>query len=84
MYDIVMAHPWLIPGALAMLIPILAIAFGTVTSYLEKTRQAELDAGLKHAMLERGMSAEEIQAVLEATSRQKGCWKKAVRQSADH
>ncbi len=42
--------------------------FGTVTDYFQKTRRAELDASLKHEMLQRGMSAEEIKTVLEASS----------------
>jgi hypothetical protein len=32
----------------------------------QKVRLAEISAGLKHQMLERGMSAEEIKTVLEA------------------
>jgi hypothetical protein len=78
MYDLLSENPWLIVIGLAMLVPILGITFGTVTNYLQKTRQAELDASLKHAMLERGMSAEEIVTILEASSRHKSCMKKAM------
>ena len=52
-----------------------AIAIGCtaitiIPDYLRKRQQAEIDASLKHAMLERGMSAAEIKAVLEATGDQ--------------
>jgi hypothetical protein len=82
MYDLLSDNPWLIVIGLGMLVPILGITFGTVTTYLQKTRQAELDASLKHAMLERGMSAEEIVMILEASSRHKSCLKKAMRDVA--
>lgn len=73
MYDLLAENPWLIVVGLTMLVPILGIVFGTVTNYLQKARQAELDAALKHAMLERGMSAEEIRMVLEASAKRKSC-----------
>jgi hypothetical protein len=79
MLELLTEHPYLIVIALGLLVPLMGIVFGTVTQYLQKTRQAELDASLKHAMLERGMSAEEIVMVLEASSRHKSCMKKALR-----
>ena len=39
----------------------------SVAHYWYKARKADIDAALKHAMLERGMSAEEIVKVLEAS-----------------
>ncbi|HEV3255568.1 MAG TPA: hypothetical protein VG013_01685 [Gemmataceae bacterium] len=69
MQDLLIKNPWLIPCILGLLIPLTAIIFGTVSTHLRKVRQAELDAGLKHDMLERGMSPEEIKTVLEASSR---------------
>jgi hypothetical protein len=69
MHDLLVRNPWLIPACLGGLIPIVAIIFGTVTRYLHKARQAELDAALKHEMIRRGMSAEEIVQVLEARSK---------------
>jgi hypothetical protein len=66
MWQLLIENPWLVPACLGLLIPISGIVFGTVTSYLQKTRQAELDAGLKHEMLQRGMSAEEIVQVIRA------------------
>lgn len=59
-------EPWVIVVGLALLIPIFGVVFGTVTQYLTAKHQAELDASLKHEMLERGMSAEEIKTVIEA------------------
>jgi hypothetical protein len=72
MLDLLRDNPWLVIVCMALLIPILGIVFGTVTSYLTAVRQAELDASLKQEMLQRGMSAAEIQMVIEATSVRKG------------
>ena len=69
MQELLAKNAWLIPSVLGLMIPITAIVCGTVTQYLRKTRQAELDAGLKQEMIQRGMSAEEIKLVLEASSR---------------
>lgn len=44
---------------------------GIVAGTWLKARQLEIDAALKKEMLSRGMSAEEIQAVIEAGSRGK-------------
>src|SRR5262245_30349422 len=56
---------------LALLIPIVAICFGTITDYLRKTRVAEIEAALKRDMLERGMTPEQIKMVVEATATRK-------------
>ena len=72
MLDLLRDNPWLIVVGLGLLIPIFGIVFGTTTNYLARVRQAELDASLKQEMLQRGMSAEEICMVIEATSRGKG------------
>jgi hypothetical protein len=72
MLELVRDNPWLIIVSLALLIPILGIIFGTTTSYLARVRQAELEASLKQEMLQRGMSAEEIKIVIEATARRRG------------
>jgi hypothetical protein len=69
MLDLVRENPWLIIVCLALLIPILGIIFGTVTAHLTRVRKAEIDAGLKLEMLQRGMSAEEIKTVIEAMPR---------------
>lgn len=83
MWDILRDNPWLIIVGLALLIPIVGIVFGTTTRYLARVRQAELEANLKQDMLQRGMSAEEIRVVIEATSRrdEQSCARRsAVRQ----
>jgi hypothetical protein len=72
MLDLLIRYPWLIVVTLALLVPIFGIVFGTTTSYLARVRQAELEAGLKQDMLQRGMSAEEIKLVIEATTPRKG------------
>jgi hypothetical protein len=72
MLDLLSANPWLLIVILALLIPIFGIIFGTTTNYLSRVRQAELEASLKHDVLQRGMSAEEIKMVIEATPRRKG------------
>jgi hypothetical protein len=53
----------------------------TISFYWYKIRRAEMDTALKQDMLERGMSAEEIKTVLEASSHgdAKGCRRSAVR-----
>jgi hypothetical protein len=72
MLELLKDNPWLIIVCLAMLIPILGIIFGSTTRYLTHIRHVELEAGLKQEMLQRGMSAEEIRTVIEATSQRKG------------
>jgi hypothetical protein len=76
-------EPWLIVIALGVLVPITGIIFGTVTHYLQSTRQAELEASLKQAMLDRGMSAEEIKMVLEATTGRKPRKRACAREGID-
>ncbi len=71
MVEVLRQQPWLIVVCLGMLIPILGIVFGTITNYLTAVRRAELEANLKQDMLQRGMSAEEIRTVIEATSRRR-------------
>jgi hypothetical protein len=71
MLDLFRDQPWLVLAGLGMLIPLFGIVFGTITSYLVKVRRAELEAGLKQTMLERGMSAEEIRTVIEASARRR-------------
>jgi hypothetical protein len=72
MLELLRREPWLIVVVLGLLIPIFGIVFGTITNYLGRVREAELEASLKQDMLQRGMSAEEIRMVIEATSRGKG------------
>jgi hypothetical protein len=46
----------------------LASIAGSIVRYLAHVRQMELDANLKHDMLERGKSTQEIQELLIASS----------------
>src|SRR5262245_32923592 len=69
MFEILYANPWLVVVALGTIIPVCAIVFGTVTRYLQNSRQAELDASLKHEMLQRGMSADDIVRVIQARAK---------------
>jgi len=68
MYDLLYQNPWLIVIGLGVMVPISAIVFGSITNYLQRARRDELEASLKHAMLEKGMSAQDIKMVLEATA----------------
>ena len=55
---------------------VVTVAVPTITYYWQKTRRAEIDAALKQDMLQRGMSADDIRTVLEASSdraRKGGC-----------
>ncbi len=57
---------------------ILVAVVSIVSHQWSKVRRAELDATLKHRMLEQGMSADDIKKVLEASSRPPhGCGKSA-------
>lgn len=69
MIEFFMEYPWLVAVALTMLVPITAILVAVPMDSWRKVREAELNASLKHAMLERGMSAEEIIAVMNARSK---------------
>ena len=60
-------YAWLM--GLVVVVPVVAIVFGSLTSAWEKIRKAEIDAALKHEMIQRGMSADEIRQVLEASSK---------------
>ncbi len=86
MLDIFAENPWLIVVSLGLAIPILGIVFGTVTSYLACVRRLELEARLKQDMLQRGMSAEDIRTVIEATPQPKGktCFAGARREQFEH
>jgi hypothetical protein len=70
MLPILADNPWLVMVVAGAAIAIGCTAIVVITDYLRRTHQAEIDASLKHAMLERGMSAAEIKTVLEATSDQ--------------
>ena len=68
MYQLLYENPWLIVIGLGVMVPICGIVFGSITNYLYRSRRDELEVSLKHAMLEKGMSAQDIKMVLEATA----------------
>ena len=72
MLELLKENPWLVVPGLALLIPIFGVVFGTITNCISSVRRAELEASLKQDMLNRGMSAEEIKTVIEATGSRKG------------
>ncbi len=55
-----------IGGAVALCIIGASVAGPFVARYWYKAQRAEMELSLKHAMLERGMTAEQICAVIEA------------------
>jgi hypothetical protein len=83
MTELLQANPWLLAVALGVVVPVAGIVFGTVTHYLQTVRLAELDASLKQAMLERGMSAEDIKMVLETAASYRGRKRRCGREAAD-
>jgi hypothetical protein len=74
-------NPWLLVSCLALMIPIFGIVFGTITNYLSSIHKAGLEASLKQDMLQRGMSAEEIKTVIEASSGRTGRFCKSEKAS---
>jgi hypothetical protein len=67
MLDLLTREPWLIPATIGVLIPVAGIILGMLKS-ANRARQTELEISLKHEMLQRGMSADEIVRVLQARS----------------
>jgi hypothetical protein len=61
-------NPWLGLCVLAAVVIVVCTAIVFITEYLQKSRQAALDAYLKQDMLSRGMSAADIKTVLECGS----------------
>jgi hypothetical protein len=72
MWELLQENPWLVIVCLGLLIPITGIVFGTITGHMTRVRQIEVEAGLKQEMLQRGMSAEDIKTVIEASGRGRG------------
>jgi hypothetical protein len=67
MLDLITKEPWLVPATLGIMIPMAGIACLFARS-ARRARLAELEVSLKHEMLQRGMSADDIVRVLEAGS----------------
>jgi hypothetical protein len=67
MYDWLMSLGESIIPVIAILGGFLVAAIGIVASTWRKHRQTEMEIALKHEMLNRGMSAEEIERVIKAS-----------------
>jgi hypothetical protein len=67
MYELFAENPWLVIFVVGGVVAVGCTAIVFITDYLRKTHQAEVDADLKRLMLDRGMSAEKIKTVLEAS-----------------
>lgn len=68
METLLLEHPWLVVIVLGAVVIIACTAIVFVTEYLQKSQKAEIEAALKQDMLNRGMTAEDIKTVLEASS----------------
>ena len=68
MSELLTQNPWLVVIALAAGVIVACVAIVFITDYLRQSQQAEIDASLKHDMLNRGMSAADIKTVLEAST----------------
>ncbi len=68
MQQLLMANPWLAVCAMVAAVIVGCVAIVFITDYLRRSHQAEIDATLKHDMLERGMTAADIKTVLEASA----------------
>ncbi|MBI2826835.1 MAG: hypothetical protein HYX69_19345 [Planctomycetia bacterium] len=68
MLQLLANNPWLALCALVAGVIVACTAIVFIYDYLRQTRQADIDAALKHDMLNRGMSAADIKTVLEAST----------------
>ena len=66
MLQLFVDHPWLAACAMASVVTVACVAIVFIMDHLRQTHQSEIDASLKHDMLNRGMSAADIKTVLEA------------------
>jgi hypothetical protein len=78
-----LTNPYFSVACLVALIPITGIVFGTVTHAWQRVRRAEIEAALKHEMIERGMSADEIRQILEASAKGGSKHRKHCRDSSN-
>jgi hypothetical protein len=68
MSELLLNNPWLVVCMLVALVIVACTAIVFGSEFFRKARQAEIDAGLKQLMLERGMTAADIKTVLEAST----------------
>jgi hypothetical protein len=73
--------------AVPMLTGIIIVGVPVLAHYWYKLRVKQWEMSLKHTMLERGMSADEIKTVLEASTvdshKKTGCWSQWKHGGAD-
>ena len=68
MLQLFVLNPWLTVCAMVSIVAVACTAIVFIVDHLRQTHQSEIDASLKHDMLNRGMSAADIKTVLEARS----------------
>jgi hypothetical protein len=61
-------NPWLVVVVLGAIVAVVCTAIVFITDYLQKSQKLEVEAALKQDMLNRGLSADDIKTVLEASS----------------
>lgn len=70
-WDALMNNPGSVTMVAGCAMIVLIVAIGTITRYWYLVAKARADADLKHDMLQRGMSADEIERILQARSPEK-------------
>ncbi len=68
MFQLFIENPWLALSIPIALVIVACAAISILPEHLRQSRQAEIDAALKHDMLSRGMTAADIKTVLEAST----------------
>jgi len=68
MSQLLIDNPWLLLSVPIAVVIVASVAICIIPEHLRQSRQAEIDASLKHDMLNRGMSAADIKTVLEAST----------------
>ncbi|GMV97661.1 MAG: hypothetical protein HRF43_02195 [Phycisphaerae bacterium] len=65
-WESLFSHPSTVPVICTFAMIVLVVCIPAVARYWHKNVKARAEAELKHAMIERGMSVEEIERVLKA------------------
>lgn len=68
MEQLLLDNPWLVVIMLGAIVTVACTAIVFVSEYMQKLQKLEIEAALKQDMLNRGMSADDIKTVLEASS----------------
>ena len=64
MSQLLIDNPWLLLSVPIAVVIVASLAICIIPEHLRQSRQAEIDASLKHDMVNRGMSAADIKTVL--------------------